>query len=260
MTRLSLAGASALALVLLASAPPALAQTPQDAAACEDGAKLGLEARLQVCDRVIATATAASAAQAHVTRAHLLVDAGRPEEAEADAEAAVKLSPDDPQSLTTRGVVRYELKKYDLALADFDAALKRDPKNGAAHYERGLLWHFGKKDLAKARADYDAAIAADPKSWRAYYQRSFLVRQDVPAAGLKDLDMAVSLAPTALYLRRDRGALLEEMDRPDDAMADYNAVLRADPQNVLTLSYRAYLKSAQGDASGALKDADRAIA
>ncbi|HQT53246.1 MAG TPA: tetratricopeptide repeat protein [Phenylobacterium sp.] len=122
MTRLSLAGASALALVLLASAPPALAQTPQDAAACEDGAKLGLEARLQVCDRVIATATAASAAQAHVTRAHLLVDAGRPEEAEADAEAAVKLSPDDPQSLTTRGVVRYELKKYDLALADFDTA------------------------------------------------------------------------------------------------------------------------------------------
>src|SRR5215510_9047323 len=53
------------------------------------------------------------------------------------------------------------------AIADYDQAIRLDPKNAVAYYNRGNAW-WGKGDLDRAIADYDQAIGLDPKDTAAY--------------------------------------------------------------------------------------------
>ena len=60
--------------------------------------------------------------------------------------------------------------EYDKAIADYDEAIKLDPKNANAYSYRGLAWYW-KSEYDKAIADYDEAIKLDPKSPRRYSNR-----------------------------------------------------------------------------------------
>lgn len=74
------------------------------------------------------------------------------------------VSPQDPfaplgqVSFDSRGLVHLRLGNLDKALADYDDALKLDPKFAGAHYGRGLA-KIKKGDKAGGDADIAAAIA-----------------------------------------------------------------------------------------------------
>ena len=57
--------------------------------------------------------------------------------------------------------------EYDKAIADYDEALKLDPKNALAYDSRGVAW-YRKGEYDKAIADYGEAIKLDPKNAIAY--------------------------------------------------------------------------------------------
>jgi tetratricopeptide (TPR) repeat protein len=52
-------------------------------------------------------------------------------------------------------------KDYDRAIADYNAALRIDPKYASAYNNRGIAY-WGKKDYCRARADYEKALQLDP--------------------------------------------------------------------------------------------------
>jgi len=68
----------------------------------------------------------------------------------------LKVKPNDPAVLTYRGVVFYAKGQNDLALEDFNQAIKTDPKFGRAYYQRGMLsetegrYHQALDDIEKA--------------------------------------------------------------------------------------------------------------
>jgi tetratricopeptide (TPR) repeat protein len=59
-------------------------------------------------------------------------------------------------------VVYYERKDYDLAIAEQDRALALSPRFPGGYLERGRAY-AGKHDQARALADYDEAIKINPK-------------------------------------------------------------------------------------------------
>jgi tetratricopeptide (TPR) repeat protein len=161
-----------------------------------------------------------------------------------------------------------EKRDYDAAIRRFDAVLKSQPENGAAYYERGRA-HLGKVDLDLAIRDFSEALRLNPKSseshcWRAYaYER----KQDFGPA-FQDFEQAVRLNPNYLDAYFGRGELFRGIGTIaaanqdfcwEQAILNYNKVLRIDPKNVSALVSRADCQVRKGNEKDALEDLSRAI-
>src|SRR5262249_16812831 len=82
---------------------------------------------------------------------------------------------DEPQSnhATANNSPRnaWQTKRHlDRAIADYDQAIRLDPKNAASYSNRGSAWHK-KNQLDRAIADYDQALRVDPAYTKAYQNR-----------------------------------------------------------------------------------------
>ena len=64
-------------------------------------------------------------------------------------------------------------KEYDKAIADYDEAIRLDPKYAVAYHNRGNAWYL-KHEYDKAIADYGEAIRLEPKYASAYNMRAWL--------------------------------------------------------------------------------------
>src|SRR5580704_17342128 len=85
----------------------------------------------------------------------------------------------------SRGVVYKNKRGLDRAIADFDQAIRLDPKNTDAYTLRGMAWQT-KGDLDRAIVDYDQTIRIDPKNTGAYTVRG------VAWAAKGDFDRAIA--------------------------------------------------------------------
>ena len=128
----------------------------------------------------------------------------------ADYDAAIKLQPRSADTHFNRATAWASKGDPDRAIADYDAAIKLDPKEPAAYGGRAVEWAV-KGDYARAIADYDAAIKLDPKSSSALLGRgrARLYGGDFQRAVL-DLEQAMKSEPNEytalwLYLARKRG-------------------------------------------------------
>ena len=72
------------------------------------------------------------------------------------------LAPDDPATLDSRGFTYLKLGRFEQAIADYDAALARNPRDPGSLYGRGLARLRGQNDPEGGRADVAAAKALDP--------------------------------------------------------------------------------------------------
>jgi tetratricopeptide (TPR) repeat protein len=78
------------------------------------------------------------------------------------SELRVRSAADSAALYNARGNVYLDRKEYDRAIADFDAALRIDPKAAVVHNNRGVA-RAAKKEYDKAIADYSEAIRLDPR-------------------------------------------------------------------------------------------------
>jgi tetratricopeptide (TPR) repeat protein len=128
-----------------------------------------------------------------------------------------------------RGSMYRRLEKYDLALADFDQALRYDPQSAGAYTGRGnALRHLGRFD--EAIAAHSEAIRLEPANAMAYSNRgnTFDDKKDY-ARAIADFDAAIKLEPhyaTAFYNRAN--AKLNAGDKAG-AIADYRQALALRP-------------------------------
>ena len=69
-----------------------------------------------------------------------------------------------------------ERGEFDLAIADYDAAISINPLFTEALVNRGVAW-ARKGDLDRAIADYDAALRISPRDAKAIRNRSLALEQ-----------------------------------------------------------------------------------
>jgi tetratricopeptide (TPR) repeat protein len=96
-------------------------------------------------------------AKIHNARSWASLGSTRLEHGLRDADAALRWWPEEPSLLDTRAHILLELKRYDEALAGFSRAIERGADFPAAFVGRGRT-HEAKGNTALAIADYRAAL------------------------------------------------------------------------------------------------------
>jgi tetratricopeptide (TPR) repeat protein len=126
------------------------------------------------------------------------------------------------------GVGRYR-GGVDLAIADYDEALRRDPKIVTAYAGRGGSYvRKGKLDLA--RRDLDEGLKLDPNHSGVHngLGNYYLAKGDYGSA-IAEFNTAIRIAPQYLYPYRFRAEAYENRGDLAAALADYRVALSLDP-------------------------------
>jgi tetratricopeptide (TPR) repeat protein len=139
---------------------------------------------------------------------------------------------------------------YDRAIAALDEAIRLDPKNALAFYNRGRAY-ANKRDVDRAIGDYNEAIRLDPKYVLAFHSRglAYMAKGDNDRA-IADFNEIIRLDPKDAWAFHNRGQAYESKGDNDRAIADYNEAIRLDPNEPSAFCSRGLLKLKINKASG----------
>jgi len=128
-----------------------------------------------------------------------------------------------------RGRAYNNKKQYDRAIADYDKAIKLNPKFASAYNGRGVTYD-DKGQYDRAIAEYTHAIKLNPQYIKAYNNRAWAYfKWGKAAKGLPDANKAIELDPKYAYAYGTRGHIYEALDRKDEAIADLQKALELNP-------------------------------
>ena len=157
--------------------------------------------------------------------------------------AAVDADPSDYMTYYRRGVLYEKQSRFDLALADFDQAVKLSPTPVT-------LESLGARAVDSTSQDtHTLGLVFLLHTTRA----EVLQKMNRPDEALADLDQAIALDPRHQGVFFDRGILRELTGRYDDAIADFD-VLLARRNSVEWFFARGIAKYFKGDWSNAAAD------
>jgi tetratricopeptide (TPR) repeat protein len=163
-------------------------------------------------------------------------------------------------ALYERGNAKFDAGKLEDAIADYNQALKLDPRNARAFNNRALAQSaLGKTDAALA--DYGQAIKLDPGYVRAYKNRLPLLEQkgDLRTIAADYNQLAALDADNADEYRYRQGAALRGLGDTAGARKAFDAALARNPEHVDALYERALLNFAERKLPAAIADLDKAI-
>jgi tetratricopeptide (TPR) repeat protein len=176
---------------------------------------------------------------------------------------AIRLKPRYINAYFTRAIAYSQIKKYQLALADYDRTLAIDPNVFAAYINRGTLKNKHFKDSQGALADFNQSIIISPLSAIGYSNRADIKSRELNdlQGAIRDYDQAILLSPQSMIVYYKRGVLRSRMGDILGAFTDYNQTILLNPNFAQAYTFRGILKVERlNDISGALADFDRAIA
>jgi tetratricopeptide (TPR) repeat protein len=133
------------------------------------------------------------------------------------------------QAFNDRGIIYYQNDDADRAMADFDAAVRLNPRHAMAFNNRGNV-HKMKGDAQRAIADYSEAIRLERTNAMAFRNRGVLYAGIDHGRALADFNEAVWLDPKNAYGLLWRGVVHATMGNKDLAEADWDEATRLDPQ------------------------------
>ena len=156
---------------------------------------------------------------------------GRPDEAVACFDQALKINPRDVEAWNNKGVAFHALGRSDEAVAYFDEALKIKPRDVKALINKGVaLGALGMLD--EAVAYYDEALKIKPRDVKAWNNKGYalgaLGRSDEAVAYF---DEALKINPRDAEAWYNKGYALGALGRPEEAIACLDEVLKINPRD-----------------------------
>ena len=100
--------------------------------------------------------------EGHLAQARIARYEKKPADAEKELDAALALSPSNTSVLAQRGLLRAEMKKFDLALADLRRWRELAPKNRLAIYQIGRLAALSGQGLGEGEVALKEYLASEP--------------------------------------------------------------------------------------------------
>lgn len=154
---------------------------------------------------------------------------------------AADMQPDAKEPLEAVVRLLADSKRLPEAIRRLDEVTAKYPESSLALVIKGeVLSRTGKN--VEARAAYKLAIARTPKWWRPYHglASSQLAPGD-PVAAIATLRNAISVADQTEELRIELASLLESSGKSDEAIREYDEVLRRNPQSEIAANNLAML-------------------
>lgn len=177
----------------------------------------------------------------------------------ADYDRALRIDPHRADALVNRGVAYREKGDYERAIEDYDRAIWLKPGSAEAFYNRGVA-QFLKRAYDKAIGDYDEAIRLRPDLAEAFNARGLAYKTtgDFEQA-IKDYDAALGLDPGFAYAFRNRAVAHRDTGAHDRAIADYDQVIRLMPDYAPAYGSRGELHFYRGHFAAAARDLAAAV-
>jgi tetratricopeptide (TPR) repeat protein len=183
-------------------------------------------------DRLAALEQFRAAAQANPTKAEGRYNTGTTLVNIADAERtqAAEAAARGDAALAER-LRRQAAEREVAARADFEAAIRLDPRHARAHLNLGLSLRRDGRD-EEAVALYRKALAIDPRYEKAWYNLGNALRErgDLPGAE-EAYRNTVRLDVHHARAHNNLGVILADSGRHEDAVASFEACLAADPRH-----------------------------
>ena len=178
----------------------------------------------------------------------------RHEEALGCLEEAISIDPKFFPVLVGKGIVLFELARYEESIECFDLFLK--------HISNSLARELRDKCLRHALTNYDRILAESPANAEALLKRGYILQR------LHRYDHAVYNYNLALEIYTGnvvdvlnrRGNSLLYLNRPEDALESYNCALELAPRNESLLSNRANVLQQLARMDEALESHGQALA
>ncbi len=137
-----------------------------------------------------------------------------------------------------RGVALLELERYGEAIKALEEAVTLRPEMAGAYYNLGLAWE-GLGNIETALYNYSRAIELEPQDAEAYFRRGgiWFAKGEFEKT-VEDAGKAIELhqgqteaAATGPYIAR--GLALHQLQRYNEALADYSTALTTDPHGAV---------------------------
>jgi tetratricopeptide (TPR) repeat protein len=196
----------------------------------------------------------------YTMRAKILRDVkGEIDLAISDYNEAIRLDPTAGHLYAARGNAWRAKKQYDRAIANYDEAIKLDPKEAITYSSRGNAWQ-DMREYDRAIADYGEAIKLDPKYTAAYTNRgnAWYGKQEYDLAAA-DYGEAIKLDPKYTAAYTNRGNAWYGKKDYDRAIADHGEAIRLDPKLAIAYQNRGHAWYSKQDYDRALADYGEAI-
>lgn len=115
-----------------------------------------------------------------------------------DYDQAIRLNASLANAFDARGVAYAHRRDYDHAIQDFDQALRLNPSLAEAYFSRGLTFRY-KGDNDRAVEDFNQALLVNPNNAEVHYSRgrAYATKRDNDLA-IQDCDQALRIDPTML--------------------------------------------------------------
>ncbi len=177
----------------------------------------------------------------------------------ADYDQAIRLNPNDAVFYSNRGGALLGKNQPDRAIADLDQAIRLNGKNARPYLERGHAYR-GKGMLDRAIADYEQAILLNPNDPNAYNYRGnvYYTRKDFDRA-IADFDKSLALNANQPIIFNLRGtAYYLKKDYPH-ALADFDRAVTLDGRYAFAFASRGNTYLAMREFDLAITDYDTAL-
>jgi tetratricopeptide (TPR) repeat protein len=145
----------------------------------------------------------------------------------ANYDEAIRLDPGNADTYYHRGLVHVSQEQHELAIADYDKAINLKGKDHAEFYhERGNA-NFSLERYSSAISDYDEVLRIFPSDGNCYYRRG-LAKAALKqyALAIADYDEVIHMFPRHIELYRWRGFAKYELKQYEAAIADYDEAIR----------------------------------
>ncbi len=171
--------------------------------------------------------------------------------------------PSDAVGFSGRGTAFAARHQFAEAEADLDHAIALAPTESRYFYERAMI-RLARQDRLRAGEDLDQALKLAPGDAQAHLTRARLRLAGHDRSGaLADIAAAEQGMAPASDLRLELGRLYESVDAFDQAISQYDAWLRAHPDDSrkpMALNARCWVRALAGrDLQDALSDCNAAI-
>jgi len=176
----------------------------------------------------------------------------------ADFDSAVKADPRNPDAYVARAQFRYETSEFDLAFYDLSQAYTLAPTD-ENRFLRAQMQR-ARAQLRAAAADIDYFLKKDPNHAAAYRERGLIKSQMHDNKGaLPDLDKALELDPKDVFAYAQRARIKTALKDAEGGEADLRKALEVNPKYAMAYVYRAIPRREQYYYNGAIEDCRRAL-
>ena len=173
---------------------------------------------------------------------------------------AINLDPNDAHTHYCRGKA-YDLQKHhELAIENYDEAIRLKPENHAGFYYSRAHANFSLKQYSSAIRDYSEVLRILPGDGNCYYHRG-LAKYELEQyeAAIADYDEAIRISSNGYAFYSWRGFAKYELEQYEAAIADYDEAIRISPRDRKSYYRRGLAIFKLMDYESAILDFDKAI-